>query len=325
MISNRWIEKRKSYWRRMASLLATIESSGLRSLSQDEIREMAFLYRQIASDLSIARQDRTAKTLQAELNRLLAQAHAVIYSGGRTSLRPIWRFFGYEYPLLFRQLLPFVVVSLMVFLWGALLGTMITLVRPEFMRHMLGPAMVETIEHHQMWTHSVSSMAPQASSFIMTNNLSVTFAAFAAGITAGLGTLYMIGWNGILIGVVGTACHAAQMSVPLWSFVVPHGSLELPAIIIAGGAGLRLGYGLLFPGMYRRQYSLFVAAAESVRLLAGMIPVLVIAGMIEGFFSPSGAPVAIKFGIGATLFTLLAIWLFSPLQSRGGLSAGESA
>ena len=129
--------------------------------------------------------------------------------------------------------------------------------------------MTQTIERHQMWTESVNSMAPQASSAIMTNNLAVTFTVFAAGITAGIGTLYMIIWNGVLLGVISTACHQAHMSIKLWSFVAAHGSLELPAIIIAGGAGLRLAYGLLFPGIYSRRHSLAVAGSESVRLVSG--------------------------------------------------------
>jgi uncharacterized membrane protein SpoIIM required for sporulation len=317
MISNLWVEKRKVYWERMTVLVGLVEQTGLRSLSKEELREMALLYRQIASDLSTARQDRTARTIQAELNRLLAQAHAIIYSRRKASIRPVWRFFEHEYPRLVLALMPFVLVSLLVFLAGVLLGTILTLVRPEFMHHLLGPALVETIERHEMWTHSVTSMAPQASSAIMTNNLSVTFTTVVAGITAGLGTLYLIGWNGILLGVIGTACHSAHMSVSLWSFVAPHGSLELPAIVIAGGAGLRITRGLLFPGMYRRGYSLFLAGSESVRLVTGVIPLLVIAGVIEGFFSPSGAPVALKFSVGALLFALLLLWLTSPLYRTG--------
>ena len=318
MISNRWKEKRQVYWDRMTALIGVVNASGLRSLSQPELREMAFLYRQIASDLSAVRQDRTARTLQSDLNRLLAQAHAIIYSGRKTSLRPVWKFFVVEYPRLFRRLLPFTLASLTVFLAGALLGAAITTARPEFMRHLLGPTMVETIDRHEMWTHSVNSMAPQASSAIMTNNLGVIFAAFAAGITAGIGTLYMIGWNGILIGVVAAACHAAHMSISLWSFVAPHGSLELPAIVISGGAGLRIAHGMLFPGVFRRRYSLFVAGRESVRLLAGVVPMLMVAGVIEGFFSPSAAAPVLKFAVGATLFSLLLVWLFSATSAKDG-------
>ena len=177
--------------------------------------------------------------------------------------------------------------------------------------------MVATIERHEMWTHSVSSMAPQASSAIMTNNLSVTFTTFASGILAGLGTIYMIGWNGLLLGVVGTACAKAHMSLALWSFVVAHGSLELPAIVLSGAAGMRLGYGLLFPGNYSRRHSVAEGGRDAIQLMAGVVPMLVVAGTLEGFLSPSGAPVAVKFAVGATLFSLLLFWLFSQHEAAG--------
>jgi uncharacterized membrane protein SpoIIM required for sporulation len=310
MITNRWIEKRKVYWDRMATLVGGVNSRGLRSRSGAELREMALLYRQIASDLSALRQEGTARTTEVHLNQLLARAHEIVYSGRKTRITDIWRFFSEEYPRIFRRLLPFTTASLAIFLGGALLGSLLTLARPEFERHLLGPYMIDTIERHEMWTHSVTSMAPQASSAIMTNNLGVTFATFAAGITAGLGTLYMIGWNGILLGVIGTACHKAQMSVQLWSFVAPHGSLELPAIVIAGGAGLRLAWGLLFPGIYRRGHSLSLGGAEAVRLIGGVIPMLIVAGILEGFFSPSAAPVWLKFVSSGVLFSGLLVWLF---------------
>jgi len=314
MISNSWIDKRSIYWDRLGTLLGNVDSSGIASLSHSELREMAFLYRQVAADLSALRQDPTARARAAQLNNLLSRAHAVIYSSRKNSLRAIYRFLR-AYPQRFRSLLPYVLASMVLFLAGALLGSLLTLARPAFMRVMLGPEMVETIEQQKMWTESINSMAPQESSFITTNNLGVTFATFAAGILGGLGTIYLIGWNGILIGVVGTACGQHHMALKLWSFVAPHGALEIPAIVIAGAAGLRLGFGVLFPGYHSRRYSVGMAGSEAVQLLAGTIPMLLIAGTLEGFFSPSHAPVALKFGVGAVMFSLLLAWLGSSAPS----------
>lgn len=316
MISNRWINKRQTSWDRMAALLERVGREGVRGLAREELRELALLYRQIANDLSILRQDGTARTLEANLNHLLGRAHSVIYSGRKTNFAVLWQFLSRDYPRLFRRLLPFTLVSLLLFLGGAVLGALLTAASPEFMRNLLGPEMVQTIERHEMWTSSVTSIAPQASSWIMTNNLGVTFVAFAAGITGGLGTLYVIGWNGLLLGVVAMACHQNQMSIKLWSFVAPHGSLELPAIILAGGAGLRLAQALLFPGIYSRRHSLAMGGAEAARLLAGTIPVLIVAGAIEGFFSPSAAPFALKISVGALLFIALIAWLCSGREEQ---------
>jgi len=317
MISNSWIEKRSIYWEQLAGLLNSVDARGVASLSHGELRELAFLYRQVAADLSALRRDDTARSRAQQLNALLSRAHAVIYSGRKNSVRAIVDFLR-AYPAHFRKLLPFVVASLLLFLGTALFGALLTVARPAFMRAMLGPQMVDTIEQQKMWTESVNSMAPQASSFITTNNLGVTFATFAGGILGGLGTVYLIAMNGLNLGVVGAACAQHHMSVKLWSFVAPHGSLELPAILIAGAAGLRLGYGLLFPGYYTRRHSIAVAGSESLHLLAGTIPMLMIAGTFEGFFSPSHVPVALKFSVGGVMFFLLISWLFYAKRAQNG-------
>jgi uncharacterized membrane protein SpoIIM required for sporulation len=177
--------------------------------------------------------------------------------------------------------------------------------------------MIATMERHKMWTESVVSVAPMESSFIMTNNLSVSFVTFASGITFGLGTFWFLFQNGMMLGVVGMACHHYEMSQALWSFVAPHGSLELPSIIIAGGAGFRLGHAMLFPGALRWKESVARGGIEATRLVSGIIPLLVIAGLLEGFFSPSQAPVWFKFTVGGLLFVALNVWLFRPVRKAG--------
>jgi uncharacterized membrane protein SpoIIM required for sporulation len=120
--------------------------------------------------------------------------------------------------------------------------------------------------------------------------------------------------NGLMLGVIGAACHHYDMSLKLWSFVAPHGSLELPSILIAGGAGFRLGHAMLFPGALRWRDSVARGGIEATRLVSGIIPLLVIAGTLEGFFSPSNAPVSLKFTVGGLLFLLLNLWLFRPVK-----------
>jgi len=102
--------------------------------------------------------------------------------------------------------------------------------------------------------------------------------------------------------------------VLLWSFVAPHGSLELPAIIISGGAGLRIGHAMLFPGALRWKDSIAQGGIEATRLVSGIIPMLVVAGCLEGFFSGSHAPVWLKFTVGGLLFAMLNLWLFRAVK-----------
>jgi uncharacterized membrane protein SpoIIM required for sporulation len=299
----------------MASLLAQSDASGLGQLSRAELQELALLYRQVAADLSVLRQDATARSYALHVNQLLARAHHIIYSGRKTSALTLFRFLRDEYPAVFQRQVGFVLASLAVSLAWGVIGVALTSARPEFMRHFLGPDMIATMERHEMWTHSIVSMAPTATSLIMTNNLSVSFVTFASGILFGAGTFFYLFVNGMLLGVVGAACHQYGMSVALWSFVAGHGSLELPSIIIAGGAGFRLGHAMLFPGALRWKDSVARGGVEAAKLVSGIIPLLVIAGCLEGFFSPSQAPVWLKFTVGGSLFTLLLLWLLRPVKA----------
>ena len=313
MISNHWIALRKENWNRLETLVQQVETSSLKTLSSAELRDFGLLYRHAAADLSAVRTDEGSRTLEAYLNRLVSRAHNYIYSGDRLNLSSIWNFLSRGYPRIFRRLLPYTAVALAIFLAGALLGTILTVVRPQFMHAILGPQMVDKIEHHQMWTDSILTAKPQASSQIMTNNIAVCFYTFVGGIFAGLGTIYLMFTNGLSIGVVTTACTQHQMALSIWSFVAAHGALEIPSIFISGGAGLRLASGLLFPGMLRRRDALAIAGGESIRLLSGTIPLLVIAGILEAFLSPTHAPLFLKFSVSAVLLTGLCLWL-----SEGG-------
>jgi uncharacterized membrane protein SpoIIM required for sporulation len=121
----------------------------------------------------------------------------------------------------------------------------------------------------------------------------------------------MMAFNGLLIGVIGSACARAGLSLPLWSFVAPHGALELPAIFLAGGAGLILAHGVLAPGLLSRRDALAQAGALAIRLVLGVIPLLIVAGVIEGFISPTPLDPLLKFTIGAGLFVLLLFYLLA--------------
>jgi uncharacterized membrane protein SpoIIM required for sporulation len=315
VLSNQWILKRRPHWDRLAALLAQADAGGLGQLSRAELQEAALLYRQVASDLSVLRKDVTARTYAHHVNQLLARAHHIIYSGRKTNLLTAFRFLRDDYPAIFQRQFGYVMASVTITLIWAIIGAAITSARPEFMHHFVGPEMIATMERHEMWTKSVVSVAPQASSAIMTNNLSVSFMTFASGIVFGVGTFFYLSLNGLLLGVIGMACHQYGMSVLLWSFVAPHGSLELPAIFIAGGAGLRLGHSMLFPGALRWKDSVAQGGMEAARLVSGIIPMLFIAGILEGFLDPSDIPpIWFKFTLGGMLFTLLLLWLFRPLK-----------
>jgi uncharacterized membrane protein SpoIIM required for sporulation len=317
-ISARWIEKRKRHWSRLEALVTACGRRSVSALTHDEVRELALLYRQTAADLSTAREDPASGSLARYLNNLLGRAHNLVYSGAARP-RPAGavRFYVHEFPRVFQETLPYTLTALALFAAGGAAAMAIAAADPGFERFVLSGRMMDTIERREMWTHSIVAVKPYASSAIMTNNIAVALAACATGMFAGLGPVYMMLFNGLLIGVIGTACARAGMSGQLWSFVAPHGSLELPAIFIAGGAGLILARGILFPGTLPRRDAIAEAGATSIRLLLGVLPMLVIAGVIEGFVSPTAVLPAVKFVIGAALFVLLVLYLFVPRPSRG--------
>jgi uncharacterized membrane protein SpoIIM required for sporulation len=309
VISTNWLNKRRPYWARIDELLARSGRNGVRTLSHAELQELALLYRQTASDLATIREDVSSRNLAQYLNQLLGRAHNLIYMGRKSRAGGILTFYRDTFPRAFHETLPYTLAATAIFFAVAAAGMMMALVEPSFQRYLLGDAMMQTIEKREMWTHSVVTIKPLASSAIMTNNLAVSFSTFALGMTAGIGTVWMLALNGLLFGVVNAACWQAGMLDQLLSFVAPHGVLELPAIFIAGGAGLLLAKGILFPGLLPRRVSIALEGGRAVRLVLGIIPLLIVAGTIEGFVSPSNIPEKLKFALAAGLFSLLLFYL----------------
>ena len=311
MISTRWLAKRKPQWQRLEQLVDHSGRRGVAALGHDELQELGQLYRQTASDLATVREDITSRPFTSYLNQLLARAHNLIYMGRRPNWMGIVRFYADTYPRIFRETFPLVLLSALIFIAGGTAGAVVTLRDPGFAHQILGPQMIETIEKREMWTHSILAVKPMASSQIMTNNITVGFAMFATGITAGVGTILLLINNGLLMGVLAVATARAGMALQLWDFVAAHGALELPAIFIAAAAGLEIARGMLFPGILSRKDSLQLAGSHGAKLLLGTIPMLVVAGVIEAFISPVKIPTPLKFLLSAALFTALALYLSS--------------
>jgi uncharacterized membrane protein SpoIIM required for sporulation len=318
VISTSWLQKRRPYWARIDELITRSGRNGIRALTHSELQELALLYRQTASDLATIREDASSRSLAHYLNQLLGRAHNLIYMGRRSPTGGIVTFYRETFPQIFHETLPYTLTACAIFFVLAVGGMMMAIADPRFQEYLLGSAMMDTIAKREMWTHSIITVKPLASSAIMTNNLTVSFTTFALGITAGIGTVWMLAYNGLLFGVVSAACWQAGMTNKLYSFVAPHGVLELPAIFIAGGAGLLLAKGLLFPGNLPRKASIALEGGRAVRLVLGIIPMLIVAGTVEGFVSPSDLPIRLKYTLAAGLFVLLLLYVKrkAPAQSH---------
>ena len=183
---------------------------------------------------------------------------------------------------------------------------------PQFIEAVAPPGMRERLEKGELWVYRINPIMPLESSRIMTNNIGVSLTFFALGLTFGVGTLLGLVSNGIHFGVVALVVGQTRMAPEFWAFVVPHGALEIPAILIGGAAGLIVGAALLFPHDLRRRDALVIRGRVAVKLVLGCVPILVIAGIIEAFFSPlppAVMPLRTKVLVGAALFALLLVYL----------------
>lgn len=294
-------QSRRAEWEQLTHLL---QKSGhqLRRLSPEDVQTLGRLYRVATSDLALAQRDFPRHAVTNYLNQLVAQAHAVVYRGEPLAFRRLWRFVTVGFPRLYRQTLPFTLVATLMFVLPALVAGIGSLWQPAAARWLL-PAEVQDlipyIESRDLWTDIPVNERPYASSTIMSNNIRVSFLAFASGITGCILTLYVMAYNGLVLGgLTGLTLHYG-VGGDLWSFVIGHGVIELSVIFISGGSGLMLGWAILRPGLMRRRDALVLAGQRAIRLLIGAVPLLVIAGTIEGFISPAeNIPWPVKWAVG---------------------------
>jgi len=307
----RFVQERDSDWKRLDALLQRASRS-LGSLGKDDLRDLGALYRQTASDLARVQAAAVGADLVEYLTGLVVRGHGAIYRREPARMGHVWAFLSRGFPRLVRQewrpILLAVLLALIPGVWCYVLAGLDS----EFLEAVTPPGLRERLDKGELWVYRINPIKPLASSAIMTNNIAVTFTFFALGMTFGLGTGWGLINNGIHFGTTAAVVGQTHVAREFWAFVAPHGALEIPAIFIGGGAGLILGAALLFPGDLRRRDALAERGRVAVLLVMGCVPILVIAGVIEAFFSPtppSLMPVGIKFLAGASLFALLLVYL----------------
>ncbi|PLS68984.1 MAG: hypothetical protein CV045_04635 [Cyanobacteria bacterium M5B4] len=301
----RWIARREGSWQQLEALLKQAEVKGLASLNAREISSLASLYRSVSGDLARARTHNMGETLVQELQLLTARSYRQIYQGSRRQeSESIWEFYRWGLPATLRLTLPYILLATAIFGGAGIIGWWFAWRDPKFMTLLLPDSMISMVrDQGQLWMGRILTDQPGSSAGIMVNNIRLCFYAVAGGIVAGFYSIYILFLNGLLIGTVGALVGQNNLALPFWAFVFPHGSLELPAIFISGAAGLLLARALLFPGRLRRADAFQVYGEQAAHLVFGVVPMLVIAGIIEGFISPSPiVPDILKYGIGVALF-----------------------
>ena len=308
-----FLEARLSKWKRLEELTGRVSRLRLKNLSGEEVREFGRLYRRTAADLAIAREEVTDKRLVNYLNYLVGRAHGAIYRSESSGFGVFINFFRYDFPAIFRKTFPFTLAAFITFILATAFASVVCLLDEGFADR-IAPGMRQDIIGHHNWTDAINSANPLASTSIQRNNITVTFYAFAGGVLAGAGTLLVLVQNGLLLGMVLSLCFRYRFwEIPI--FVSAHGVIELTAIFISGGAGLLIGKALLMPGDLRRVDALVENGRLAIKLVLGCIPMLLIAGLIEGFISPAHVPPSFKFSVSAMSAVVMIIYFLKSDRS----------
>lgn len=317
MTATEFIEKKQKDWRELEALL-----NNPRNANAQQLNRLGYLYRRITSDLAVARRDFPQDRCVAYLNELASRAHSTVYQTTPFKRGSLWQFLRFGFPKVFRENIYFIGAAFLMFTL-AFAGAYMTALRTPAFAESLVPD-EGTVEHIKRlgdgaWNTTAAGDRNLLASFVMTNNIRVAFFAFASGIMFMAGTVYVLVYNGIFIGAVAGLCDVNGVALALWSFVSPHGYIELTTIFIAGGAGMRLGYSLIAPSHFTRKRALINAAKIAIQLLGGCVVLLIVAGIIEGFVSPSTLSNAIKIGFGAVTGVALFTYLFGMREPDSGV------
>jgi uncharacterized membrane protein SpoIIM required for sporulation len=309
----RWIARREPSWKELNQLLTQAEKQGLRSLQANQVTQLTSLYRSVSADLARAQTRQIGNTLTQQLQQLTLRAYSQIYQKPRhQSWQAVLQFYRQGLPQAIRDNWAYLALSTGIFILGGLIGWWFAWDNPQFIGLLLPPTSANALlrkvrDDGELWMGSIlSGTDPTDAAGLMINNISVAFQATAGGMLFGIGTVFILFFNGLLIGSVAALVGQNNLAYPFWAFVFPHGSLELPAIFVAGAAGLLIGRALLFPAPYRRVDALKQYGLQAGKLTFAVIPMLIIAGVIEAFFSPSTViPDPLKYLTGIVLFILL--------------------
>ena len=308
-----FLRQRRPDWKRLEEILQRVEGSGLASLDDDEAVEFGRLYRRAASDLNQAQTFVSGEATERYLNELVARGYLAIYGKTRVDLAGLLRYLVWGYPAVFRRYLPQFLLATLLFALGTAFGYLASKYDKDVARAYLLPANMPTIqpEEGEDQTAAANYNTDQLtafSSFLFTHNVSVSLVAFALGVTLGLGTAWLMFYNGVLLGVLGAVFVEAGQFTAFATGVLPHGVLEIPAALIGGAAGFVLAQGFLRARPWPRREEMGRAGKQAVLMLFGCVPLLAVAACLEAgvarapdWFLGKGLKLAVA-GVFALLF-----------------------
>jgi len=253
--------------------------------------EMPERYRRICQTLALAADRQYSPELVDRLNGLALRGHHALYRNRRRQSQRVLEYLLAGFPALVRAEWRLVTVASLLF-FGPLLGLIAVLqVYPEFVHYLLDPRQIASF--HEMYDPANRRLGTRGADssllmfgFYIWNNIRIGFQTFAGGLLFGVGSIWFLGANGVILGAVSGYLTQIGYTQTFWSFVAGHSSLELLAIVISGAAGLRLGMAVIAPGNMSRRAALVAAAKPAVRLMYGAAMMFLGAAFVEAFWSP---------------------------------------
>ncbi|MGH8884974.1 MAG: stage II sporulation protein M [Egibacteraceae bacterium] len=291
---DRFITANQPVWDRLEALLG----GGAGSVSQDEVDDLVRLYQQTSTHLSYARTYLRDPSLVAALSHLAGRASAVIYGTRPRTLRTLGRYLTDTFPAALWHIRWFVLASAALFLLPALGVGLWMANSPQALDALAPPALREAYVRQDFEAYYSSQPATVFASQVTTNNVQVSVLAFAAGVLLCAPTAYILAANGANVGFAAGLFAAAGQQARFWGLILPHGLLEVTAVLVAGATGLRLGWAIIDPGDRPRADALTEEARRAITVVIGLVLVFVVAGTIEGFVTGSHLPTWARVGVG---------------------------
>jgi len=299
-----FVHARTPLWQELSRKLAA--DGPLWKLPPAEISRTAALYRAVSTDLMRARTLGCTRDVIAYLDALTAQAHNALYAASRGDRRLRLVELALDFPRAFRRAWPFMLAAGVLFWLPFALGWFGTLHFNGSAERVLPTSTLEgMVDSYSTGFNDGRDVNTDAgmTGFYVYNNIGIAFRCFATGILFGLGSIFFLLYNGLFIGAVAGHLTRLGYGATFWSFVAGHSSFELIGGILAGAAGLRIGYALVAPGALTRGAALREAARVAVRLLYGAAAMTACAAFVEAFWSPQRAlPNELKYAVGIMLW-----------------------
>lgn len=307
MTQEEFIRQRQPLWHELQEMLARVQQG--RRLAPDLVEHFGFLYRRAAADLAYSRAYYPGGQVTRYLNELVLRAHSRVYAPPREGLGKLWRLLARDFPRMVRKQWRWVVLAWALVLGGIALGYFASLYDPNLARA-ITPAMVSQVQPHDLsGTLGAAGERPALAIFLMQHNIGVALRVFGEGLTLGIASIYELVMNGVLVGALAVVFQNAGIVADFWATILPHGVVELSAIVLGGAAGFQLAWAILRPGPLPRLESLSRAARSALALALGMMPFFILAGLIEGLITPLPLGAPMKIGIGVVTGALAWSWL----------------